>query len=102
MRFGRQPLRFLPSNWGNARTTRSRCILLIYIQLLDHSRESRGSPYHAARSRENWQWACRFLERLLENRACCNWPMPLSKREEEPSESFVREWMKLDHHLRPS
>src|SRR5260370_6525137 len=102
MPFSRRPLRFLLSNWGSERTTRSRCILLIYIQLQDHSRESRGSPYLAGRSTENWQWACRSLELLLESRACCNWPMPLSRPEGEPPESFVRGWISpaitFNHH----
>src|SRR5207302_7912194 len=84
------------------RLTRYRCILLIYIQLLDLWQESRASPYHAERSMGNCLWACRFLERLSERRASCNWPTLSSNREGPPSELLRLEQMtrasSRDHH----
>ena len=59
-----------PSNWASARTTRSRCILLIYIQLQDRWREFRESRCPAERSAVSSRSACRFLARRLARLVC--------------------------------
>src|SRR5260370_18617849 len=102
MRSCRRLLPYLRSNWVSARTTRFRCILLIYIQLLDLWRESQGSPYLAGRSMESCRWACKSLERPLERRASSSWPMLSSRPEGPPSEPFPQGLTRPCHQLQPS